>query len=120
SGTFNDTNGDGNADVGETITYTFTVTNTGNVTLFGVTVTDPIITVSGGPLSSLAPGDFDSTTFTGTYVVTQADIGAGHRFNLATTTGTAPDESTVTDDDDNDTPLPQAPLIELQKSGTFN
>src|SRR5437870_5599417 len=55
-GSFNDENDDGFADAGETISYSFTVTNTGNVTLFGVTVTDPIITVSGGPLASLAPG----------------------------------------------------------------
>ena len=33
TGTFQDENGDGYADVGETIEYAFTVTNDGNVTL---------------------------------------------------------------------------------------
>ncbi|MFV8227230.1 hypothetical protein ACNKXV_14875, partial [Christiangramia aquimixticola] len=60
-GTFNDTNNDGNADAGETISYTFTVTNTGNVTLTNIQVTDPKVTVSGGPIS-LAPGASDNST----------------------------------------------------------
>jgi len=46
------------------------VTNTGNVTLHNVTVTDAKVTVVGGPLASLAPGASDSTTFTGTYTLT--------------------------------------------------
>jgi len=50
--------------VGETITYHFTVTNTGNVTLHGVTVTDPKVTVTGGP-TTLDVGEADNTTFSG-------------------------------------------------------
>ncbi len=52
------------ADVGDKITYAFTVTNTGNVTLTNVTVTDPKVTVVGGPIASLAPGASNNTTFT--------------------------------------------------------
>ncbi|WP_367390402.1 beta strand repeat-containing protein [Lewinella sp. LCG006] len=128
SGTFQDTNGDGFAQVGETITYAFTVTNTGNVTLTNITVTDPLVTVVGGPLASLAVGASDNTTFTASYVITQADIDAGGVTNQATATGTDPDgnpTTDVSDDDDNFeddptvTPLPINPSIAIIKSGTF-
>ena len=77
SGTWVDGDSDGYADVGETITYTFTVKNIGNVTLYNVIVTDPKVTVSGGPLASLAVGATNSATFTASYILTQADIDAG-------------------------------------------
>src|SRR5690606_28952324 len=69
TGVFNDTDGDGSADVGETITYAFAVTNTGNVTLYNIVITDPLpgIEILGGPLAQLEPGETDSTTFTGIY-----------------------------------------------------
>ncbi|MFB2119287.1 gliding motility-associated C-terminal domain-containing protein [Parapedobacter sp. 2B3] len=92
---------------GNTITYTFTVTNTGNVTMMGVEVTDPKITgaiVLGA--TTLAPGE--STTGTTTYTVTQAEKDAGKVENQATVTGTPP-----TTDPDNPaapmTPVPSTP-----------
>ncbi len=81
---------------GGTITYGFSVTNTGNVTLTGVTVTDPLATVSGGPVT-LAPGATDSSTFTAGYLVTQADVDAGYVDNRATASGTDPFATVVTD-----------------------
>ena len=101
--TFNDENGDGFAQVGETISYAFTVTNTGTVPLGNITITDPLVEVSGGPLTILEPGESDSTTFTATYVITQADIDAGSFQNTATVTGFIPDNgpiSTLSDDPD--------------------
>jgi len=97
SGSF-DAGGDGIAQPGELITYTFTVENTGNVTLTNVTVTDPLFTVNGGPIS-LDPGQIDSTTFTGSYAVTQADIDAGQVDNTALAQGNPPAGDPVSDDD---------------------
>jgi hypothetical protein len=73
-----DADGDGLADVGDIITYTYLVTNTGNVTITGVSVND---THNGygtlGPITpasvpSLAPSA--SATFTASYSVVQGDI----------------------------------------------
>ena len=115
SGTWVDSNADGFADVGEPVNYTFTVANTGNVTLYNVTVTDPLLTVVGGPLFSLAVGGTDSTTFTGVYYLTQADIDAGEVYNEALVTGYGPDQEPVTDTDDETVYLPQNPAIEIVK-----
>ncbi len=60
---YRDTNGNGGADIGDHIDYAFTVENAGNVTLSNITVSDPFVPVSGGPLATLAPGDSDSSTF---------------------------------------------------------
>ncbi len=121
TGEFQDENGDGNADAGETISYSFTVTNTGNVTLSNVTVTDPLVSVSGGPIT-LGPGDSDSTTFTATYVVQQVDIDAGNFYNQAFVTGDCPDatEDCAGDDDDHDEPLTQDPSILIVKDGALD
>jgi uncharacterized repeat protein (TIGR01451 family) len=93
------------ANVGDTITYTFAVRNTGNVTLKDVTVTDKVggVTISGGPLASLAIGTTDNSTFTGTYTLTQADIDAGTFTNTATATGEYGLENKKVTDDDDDT-----------------
>jgi hypothetical protein len=82
TGVLVDGNGNGFAEVGEVINYIFSVRNTGNVTLHNVTVTDPKVTVVGGP-TTLDVGEIDATTFTGSYVLTQADIDAAFVYNLA-------------------------------------
>jgi Domain of unknown function DUF11/Bacterial Ig domain len=95
--TYNDTNGNASGDVGETITYKFTVKNTGNVPLTNVTISDPTVTIIGGPIATLAVGATDTTTFTATHVVTAADISAGFFINTATASGTPPVGPAVTD-----------------------
>jgi gliding motility-associated-like protein/uncharacterized repeat protein (TIGR01451 family) len=88
-GTYDDSDKNGATNVGDTIIYTFVVNNTGNVPLINVTVTDPLVTVLGGPIT-LAVGASNSTEFTATYSITQTDIDAGAVYNLATATGTPP------------------------------
>jgi|GEM_PF-3995980 len=77
--------------LGDVINYTFTVTNTGNVPLTAVSISDPLLgaNLTGGPIS-LAIGESDATTFKGTYTITQADIVAGGVQNTAIATGTPP------------------------------
>ncbi len=89
SGAFQDKNNNGFADVGETISYEFKVTNTGNVTLTDIVVEDPLVDVT-GTIASLAPGDMDNTTISGTYVITLADIDTEKKDNTATVRGEAP------------------------------
>jgi hypothetical protein len=85
---------------GEVTTYAFVVTNTGNVTLTGITVADTTFTGSGTrpvvhcPVTTLAPGH--QMRCTATYTVTQADVDAGHLTNTATASGTPPSGPRVT------------------------
>ncbi|WP_299844640.1 hypothetical protein [uncultured Paracoccus sp.] len=94
--TLND-GGDGIAELGDTISYSFTVINTGNVTLTDVSIDDDLVAVTGGPIASMAPGDRDETTFTAVYALTQADLERGRVDNIATASGTDPQGARVTD-----------------------
>ncbi len=81
---------DGNGpDAGDTITYTFKVTNTGTVSLNPVTVSDPKLGALTCPSGALAPGD-NVTCTPKTYTLTQADVDAGKVENTATAHGTPP------------------------------
>lgn len=133
---------DGKAEAGETVTYTFTATNTGNVTLNGVAIADLL-----PGLGAIAYGDWpgaegvlepgQSVTAKAQYVLKQSDVDAGGVANLATTVGTPPapldpetgepviDPETgepvvpdsVTDEDPAFVPTPHAPALQLVKTG---
>jgi len=106
-------------EVGDTITYTITVKNTGNVTITNVQLNDTLTTKNGGALTlktgptfqsatsgssvgSLIPGE--TATYTATYDIEQPAIDAKGVENTVTATGKDPQGETVSDvsDDDND------------------
>jgi uncharacterized repeat protein (TIGR01451 family) len=106
---------------GTVITYSFLVTNTGNVTLSGVKVNDadlPGLSAIKCPAGTLAPGAHE--TCTATYVTTQANVNAGSVTNTATDQGTPPGskQPTVSKPSTAKVPAAQAPSISVVKSAT--
>ncbi|WP_343589631.1 gliding motility-associated C-terminal domain-containing protein, partial [Flavobacterium sp.] len=87
---FNDENNSGFANAGETITYKFTVTNTGNVPLVGITINDPLpgVVVSGQAIN-LDVNESNNSNFTAVYKITQEDINRGSVSNQATVKGSS-------------------------------
>ena len=116
---------------GEIITYTFVVTNTGNLDLTDVEITDPLpgITPASFTVGNLAPGA--SQSFTATYAIVQGDIDAREVENQATVTSnykdgpaTKPLEDLSGPTNDTDEPVvvpvvPPMPALEIVKSGTY-
>ena len=83
--------------LGETITYTITVTNNGNVTINDIEVTDELTGNTGDnafTIDRLAVGE--TKQFTATYTVTEDDILEGIIVNRATATGKDPRNEEVT------------------------
>jgi uncharacterized repeat protein (TIGR01451 family) len=106
---------------GDTVTYSFDVTNTGNVTLTGVAVAETVFSGTGTrpvascPVTTLAPGA--STTCTATYTITQADVNAGRVENTAVASGTPPSGPAVSSMPSSaQVIIPPGPAITLQKS----
>jgi len=82
---------------GGKVSYSFAVTNMGNVTLSVVSVADSKAGKVACPQTTVAPGK--KTTCTATYTATDGDIAAGVISNRATVTAKAPDGKAVTADD---------------------
>ncbi|WP_040278955.1 T9SS C-terminal target domain-containing protein, partial [Psychroserpens damuponensis] len=108
-------NGDGVLGAGDTINYTITVENTGNVTLDGVTITDTLTDADGTVLTLTTGPTFDNAdagslegtlivgetaTYLASYVITEDDVDAGGVSNTVLASGDSPDDTTVTDDSD--------------------
>ncbi|GAP68759.1 protein containing conserved repeat domain, partial [Bacteroidales bacterium 6E] len=99
TGVFNDTNVNGKADLGETIIYTFTITNNGLVGLNNIVISDPKISVSGS-ITFLAPGATDNSTLSGIYELTLLDLQESLVENTATVTGYSPELNIPVSDSD--------------------
>ena len=82
-----DVNHDGITDAGDTIAYTFTVTNTGALTMSNIAVSDPKAGPVTCPQPSLASGASETCTADSLYTVTAADDTAGAVTNTATGSG---------------------------------
>ncbi len=110
-----DEDGSGDVSVGDTLTYTITATNTGVANLTNLTITDDLITPTGGttPCATVAPAG--TCTLVGTYVVTAADITAGQIDNTAT----ADSDQTPPVTDDVSVPV-QTPVLEIVKPAPVN
>lgn len=138
SATLNDENGDGFPQAGETITYDFTINNTGDQDLSNIVITDALL---GGDICTipfLAAGA-TSSSCSATYTLTQTDIDNGFIINQAQVTAEdgsgniiddlSDDPEKTTDIDDNadgepDDPtttlLSANPKMLLFKRGIFN
>jgi len=110
------------AAVGDVVTYTFAAHNSGDVTLSGVVITDPLpglsaITYHWPTLAVgvLAPGE--RVTAEAQYTITQADIDAGRVLNTATVAGRAPDDAPVQVTDSHEVTSTAVPVLSLTKSG---
>ena len=113
SAVFNDTNGDGFAQAGESIRYSFSVTNTGNVSLSTIVIIDPLVAVTGGPIT-LKPGENDSSTFKAEYIITQLDADNGTVSNQASVSALTPKDipvTTLSDSDDTNLVGPNDPTV---------
>ena len=79
---------DGSTDVtlGDVLSYTATATNSGNLALSGVKVSDLLVSTGGKGCATLALRA--KCELTGTYTVTQGDVDAGQVVNTATATAT--------------------------------
>ncbi|MCF6226470.1 MAG: IPTL-CTERM sorting domain-containing protein [Xanthomonadales bacterium] len=98
----------------DTLTFTITVTNTGNIPLTNVVVTDPMITPTTNSCATVAVGA--TCVLVGTYMVTAADIVVGSISN----TGTGDSDETPPSDDVLITPVEGSPALTIDKSLTTN
>jgi uncharacterized repeat protein (TIGR01451 family) len=84
---------------GDSVTYSFVVTNTGNVSLHGVAISEGAFSGTAGvpavtcPPSAILPGQ--ALTCTAPYALSQADVDAGSVSNTATASSLDPNGATV-------------------------
>ena len=105
--------------MGDTITYTVTAQNDGNISMKNVVVTDELLGQTWN-VDVLEP--MQTVTFTQDYVVTQADSNRGYVTNVATATAETddPDNPTPGGDDEVTTPVEtQTPSLVITKTANI-
>ena len=110
----NDKNGNDLADAGETIDYSFLLTNTGNTVLTNVRVEDPMlaelgITVTCSP-TTLEPGEEVTCEADKAYTVTAKDVKAGTVHNVATGQADTPEGQKPIDPPTDEVDVPTGPV----------
>ena len=111
---YDDSNGNGDPDLGDVLRYSVTVGNTGNVTLDPLTVADPTADTLACDASSLAPGA--TATCVASVTVEIVDADAGEVINTASVTANDPNGTELGGDDQVVTPLVQSPAVTIDKS----
>src|SRR5262249_22066306 len=117
-----DTNHDGLTDAGDVIHYNIHVANTGDVTLTGLTVTDPL---TGNPVSAGTLAFVAYEALAASYTISQADLDnhgvnafAPSAKNQSPNTSTLFPYTTLFRSSSVDTPINYAPGISIAKSVT--
>ncbi|WP_283774039.1 gliding motility-associated C-terminal domain-containing protein, partial [Aquiflexum sp. TKW24L] len=101
------------AAVGDVLNYTIVVTNTGNVTLNNISVTDPLTGLN-TVIGTLAP--LASESIPTSYTVTQTDLDNGFVTNRATASGVSTNDEPVEDSDEITVVASENPSIEVIKT----
>ena len=127
--------GDGSTDPGDSISYSFTIKNTGNVTLRNVTMTDAGAVLTGAPIASMAPGETNTLAYSAIHTLVPADFPPGKYINSATVIGTPvnllpppnqlsrslpPNPPVVTASDTVQTPLAVQSSMTFKKTGILD
>ena len=111
----------GRADEGDTIKYTFSVKNTGTVTLTNISVTDPLLPNLSCTIATLASGVTKNCTATNNvYILTQDNIDSGSVINTATATGKDTGGNVVSATDSKTVTLAEVATLALTKTATLD
>ena len=75
--------------LGDSLAYSFTVTNIGNINVDNITITDPLLAGVICPATTLVPAESMTCEGSTTHTVVEADVVAGEVVNTATVVGVA-------------------------------
>ncbi len=110
-----DEDGSGSVTIGDTLTYTITATNDGDITLNNVVVTDPLLAAPNNTTSCATLAIGATCVLTGTHVVTVAEANAG---TIDNTAEVASDEITTPIEASQSTPAVVNPIASSDDSAS--